>query len=618
MAKVRCINDFVWTPEPNSEQDDTPKKRVNRNINDPPAKTYTLPWLVKQDKKPLSKMKKYDVSELNRSTVHREFLHVKYCVISAEYVFSKLYRKCVKVQLDTLAYDDSEFRLEMSKWISSKRYRKHNSKPTKKHNSYIYTNNYIIFVDTVFRMVTLFDRYIKNLKNRRCEYENVVLINDISWTSIPRCHQMWNFETKSYCTREKIASMMIQDLKLISEIFLSSELDEFETFNTYLMKTFPELYHIDYFHPRARNIVVTREGKEKLHQRFMYLASLLQMQLSMKEIYLAWMVVFDVIAKRKNIQAFTMIEPWSKHNTPKIIIEHQYTERNKFAHGQWVGMVDRHEGKIDNVNTMNALGDWRRFKCKYSEITDKKLIQQIQDKRTAKSAGKQTKKRMTKIATVNVSSANNANVTSATSNVNDITAIQLPVRSATPMSKRVKRKKVKRKRAATPKPAMVQKKMYWHERYRNDSDVFDFNIIHIFSEQKCLFVTRKFVPYPNIFYFKSKAAHYPIASKKYSKCELDSGARLVKYTPHNRTLLSCFDDISRECAERVLDLNDGLRIMMFDDVKALYTNDTVGENVIRPDGFSEYDYSWITKEMIYDFMPDVITKFNKHYKTEVV
>lgn len=612
MARVRCINDFDWTPDPTVKEE--PKKKIKRNVNDPPAKDYTLPWLAKpkvKSEESLAKMKIHDVGELNRNTVHREFLHVKYCVISAEYLFSKLYRKCVRIQLDTLGYDDADFKSEMAQWLSSKRYRKHNSKPTKRHNSYIYTNNYIIFVDTVFRMVTLFDRYIKDLKSKRCECENIVLINDISWTSIPRCHQIWNFETKSYCTREKIASMMIRDLKLISETFWRDELDEFETFNTYLMKTFPEFYHIDYFHPKGRVISVTQEGKEKLRRRFMYLASLLQMQLTMKEIYLAWMMVFDVIAKRKNVNAFTMIEPWSKRNTPKIVIEHQYTERNKFDHGQWVGVVDRHEGKIDNVNTMNALGDWRRFKCKYSEITDKKLLQQIEINRASKSAGKQVKKKTAKIVTMNMNDAN-------TTSTNDIATIQLPTRAATPLSKRVKRKKGKRKRAATPKPMLIQKKRYWHERYRNDSDVFDFNIIHIFSGQKCLFITRKFVPYPNIFYFKSKAAHYPIMSKKYTKCELDSGARLVKYIPHNRTLLSCFDDVSRECAERVLDLNDSLRIMMFDDMKALYLNDSVGENVIRPDGYNDYDYSWITKEMIYEFMPDVIAKFNKHFKTEVV
>ena len=557
MAQVRCINDFEWRDEP--DMDDNEPKTMDNNTES------------------LSKMQVYDVSELNRSTVHREYLSVKYCVVSAEYVFNKLYRRCVRIQLDTLGYDDADFRCEMSKWISSKRYRRHNAKPEKRHNSYIYTNNYIIFVDTVFRMVTLFDRYISNIRNKRCVAEQIVLINDISWTSIPRCHQIWNFATKSYCTREKIASMMIQELKLISETFRNEELDEFETFNTYLMKSFPELYHIDYFHPEGKVLGVTREGKENIRKRFMYLASLLQMQLTMKEIYLAWMVTFDVLAKRKNINAFTMIEPWGRRNVPRIVLERQYTAVNIFKQDQWVGMKDRHEGKCDNVNAMNALSDWRQFKCKYTEV-------------------KQTAAKAPALATV-----------------------QKPKRAGTPTNKKVTRKRTKGKRAETPKITSAPKpKKLTMERYRNDSNVFNFNIIHIFCGQKCLFITRKFVPYPNIFYFKSKAAHYPIISKKYAKCELDTGARLIRYVPHNRTLLSCFDDINLECAERVLDLNDSLRVMMFDDMKALYTEDTVGPDVIRPDGYSEFDYSWITKEMIYEFMPDVITKFNKHFKTEVV
>lgn len=620
MSRVRCVNDFEWDdPEPEGEASNTPVKKPN-----------TLPWLVDSKlfaSEPLVPMVKYDIHMLNRSTIHKEFLHVKYCVISAEYLFNKLYHKCVKIQLDTFGYDDAEFKSELAKWLGSKRYRRHNPKPEKKRNSHIYTNNYVIFVDTVFRMVTLFDRYIKNMKKYRCEAEHIVLINDISWTSIPKCRMVYDFGTKTFCTREKIAWMMIRQLHLISETFRNCDLDEFETFNTYLMKAYPEMYHIDYFHPRGKVSSVTEEGREKIRKRMMDLAALLQMQLSMKEVYLAWMMVFDVLSKRKGITAFTMIEPWGKRNVPKLVLEHQYTESNRFVGGNWVGVRDRHAGKIDNVNAMNALGDWRQFKCKYIDLT-----------------GQNT----TSAANKGVKSTNTNSVKSTNTKDSNVKGVAAPMRTqrkramtptnkmaptTTPKSSKVstlkstggKRKKFTktiginkcepRRRAQTVKPTP---KPYIAQHYWNDSDVFNFNIIHIFNTQKCLFITRKFVPYTNVFYFKSKAPHYPIMSKKYHNCELDTSTKLVKYVPHNRTLLSCFDDINRECAERVLDLNDSLRVMLFDDMKALYVDDTVGEDVVRPDRYSEWDYSWITREMAYEFMPNVIVAFNKHFKTDVV
>lgn len=567
MSRFRISNDLVWADEEHEEEEDKGPKMC------------TLPWLVHSKllvKQPLVPMQLYSGKELHGNTAHKEFLQAKYGVISAEYLFGKLYKQCVWIQLDVFGYDDAEYKCELEKWTKSRRYRKHNKKPTKRPNSYMYTNNYVIFIDTVFRMIALFDRYIKDLSKYKCSIDNIVLINDINWTSIPRCHEVWNFASKTFCTRERIAANMIKQLKLISQTFKPDELDEFETFNSYLMKTFPELYHFDYYHPNFVTMCVTREGKEKLRKDFMYLAALLQVQLTMKEIYLAWTMVFDILSRRKGIHAFTMVEQWGKRNRPQILLEPVNTSYNKFVNGKWESLKDRHANKIDNTTIMNALCDWRRFKCKYEDVTPTYKVE------------------LFKVPSIK--------------------------RAATPAAKRcvIKRVPKMNKRAETPKHVKLPNRKYKQYHYRCTSDVFNFNIIHIFNKEKCLFFTRKFVPYDNVFYFRKTRAHYPISARKYSNCVLDTSTMLVRYKPHNKTLLSCFDDINKECAERILDMNDSLRVMLFDDLKTLYLHDSVGADVIRPDSFNEQDYFWLTKEMVCEFLPDVITRYNKIFKTEVL
>ena len=663
---VGITNDLSWI---NTELDSLKKEPIVYR-----ERPQRIPGRTKKSMK--VPMTPFPIEQLQRNSIHREKLHVKYVVISAEYMFNKLFKQCVKTQLDILGYDDAEYKMDLEKWLSSRRIRKKTPKPTKYRGSYMYTNNYVIFVDTVFRMVTLFDRYMKNMKDV-FGYENIVLIDDISWSSIPRPRPMWNFLTKTYCMRDKTAKLMMQQLRYLTLALPDIELEELIPFDNYLMRTFPEIYYVDMFHPKGKMKGMTTEGKFEARRRFLYLASLLQMQLSMKEVYLVWTEVFDILARRKRITTFTMVEQWGKHNRPHLIIDRVNTVHNKFRKGEWVGMTNTMDTKVNNITTMNELSDWKRFKGVLTGTKDDKsasrrttnnaahLAVQNIAKRSA-SAGARGSSRSgstgghnsnsgantggngnggirstdsmfsktvntwgigggsTNGTTNGTSSSNNgvyvreSNTGTITVDLDGTVTITPKPRQRGPNRYELWQEHVYTGVLANPDKLKRKKPNKLYTDYKPTSDVFDFNIIHIFNKENCVFITRKCVPYDHIFYYDFHKVYYPITCRKYVNCELDETVRLTKYVQHKRTLLSYFDDTNKECAEYMLDLNDGLYQMLFDDLDSLYKKDTVGKDVIRPDKYMEYDTSYVTYDMMAQLMGPLIARFNKKFKTEVL
>lgn len=501
----------------------------NSESDPPPPPRKRGGFLPPKEHVPLSvpDMEVFPSSKLTKNLISTDPVHAKNLVISAEFLFNHLFKQCTKIQLSTMSFDDSEYKLDLEHWnsLSTRRQRKF-PKPKKKHFTYIYTNNYIIFVDTIFRMLTLFDRYIKDLKRSTFKFDNIHLINDISYTSIPKTWAVYCMVTKTFVTREKIVGLIMKKIRTLSYILRPQDMEEFELLHLNLARIYPEFYNVDIYHPRDNIPFIKRKVKNQLRNELLYLVSLLQMQLNMKEIYLAWMMVFDIISRRKDIHTYTMIDKWSKHNRPMYISTRVDLTKNLFIDGEYLTTITKHSGHINNVTTMNELSNWIQFKHFVSD--------------------------------------------------------------------------------------------YRHHPYRTSSNVFNFNIIHLFRKHKTVFITRNFVPYDNIFYFNCRHMYYPVAGKKYSNCKLDTSFKLIPYKQHKRTLLDCFKDIEDSCFGRILDLNEGIYFMLFDDMKAMYVNDSIGENVVRPDSYEEREHDWLTFEMMEKFIPDIIRKFNEMFHWNVL
>ena len=287
------------------------------------------------------------------------------------------------------------------------------------------------------------------------------------------------------------------------------------------------------------------------------------------------------------VGAYTMVDKWNKVNKLKLILGKTNTVVNVFDGDKYVGMKDKRSN--NNINVMNELSDWIRYKVNNRS----KSVEKLTSVDGAVDDANNDVNNINDDVNVNVNNAAN----DITDNINDVANdkfVNINDNHKQPITS--------------------------HKRniYKPTSDIFDFNILHIFSSERTIFITRKCVPCDNIFYYNFHSLHYPITARKYANPILNNNTKLIKYKQHNRTLISCFDDVNRECADKVLDLNEGLYLVLYSDLKSIFVNNKVPDTVIRPERYREREHSWILREMMDGFIDDLVMRFNKRFKVNAM
>lgn len=213
-------------------------------------------------------------------------ISVKYIVISADTFFYHVYEICLDTQIDMFKCND-------------------------KKSNCIYLNNYIIFVDTILRMLTLSKNILNDIK-KIYKYETIILLNDIK--NVPKRYFVYSDKLNKYLPEDILYSISIQYLKKLSKYLPEDELSDYDSWEEYLCKRFKREYDFSLHHSRTK--FDDKIEKYKAINNFMHVVSLIQMQLTDKEKLIAWKYVFNELSKEKNVKAF---ECKNKIFDPKIM-----------------------------------------------------------------------------------------------------------------------------------------------------------------------------------------------------------------------------------------------------------------------------------------------------------
>lgn len=152
--------------------------------------------------------------------------------------------------------------------------------------------------------------------------------------------------------------------------------------------------------------------------------------------------------------------------------------------------------------------------------------------------------------------------------------------------------------------------------YKCKNNKFDYDIVHIFNDQKVVFITKECVFVDNVFYYDFTKLYYPAISWRKPRYEPDTNAKLIRYEPTNRRLISYFDDCQKECHGCIMDINDYMTTEIFRDLNNTYIKNIV--TVVQPDKFSETEYSWVTVDMYRDLLVRTIDTFNKLFNLKLI
>ena len=156
--------------------------------------------------------------------------------------------------------------------------------------------------------------------------------------------------------------------------------------------------------------------------------------------------------------------------------------------------------------------------------------------------------------------------------------------------------------------------------YECESGDFDYNITHIFSNQRTLFITDEYVNVENIFFYDHKNVYYPYSFNKLVLKDIpNEQAKIIKRIKRKKeidNLIDLFDICEAECNGKILDINSAYTLSVFSNVKKIYVEQKFDE--LMPDKIEETDYSWVTKDYYIDVIVEWINSFNKISKFKVI
>ena len=157
--------------------------------------------------------------------------------------------------------------------------------------------------------------------------------------------------------------------------------------------------------------------------------------------------------------------------------------------------------------------------------------------------------------------------------------------------------------------------------YECENGSFDYNIVYMFSNQRTVFITDKYVNVDNIFFYnnKNKSFYYPCSFKGCILKDVpNDSVKLIKRVKRNKEIskpLDLFDVCESECNGKILDINSAYTLSVFSNLRNLYVNKIFDE--LMPDKIDEREYSWIMKEFYIDPIYEWVHSFNKLSKFKI-
>lgn len=152
--------------------------------------------------------------------------------------------------------------------------------------------------------------------------------------------------------------------------------------------------------------------------------------------------------------------------------------------------------------------------------------------------------------------------------------------------------------------------------YKTSMQDFNYNILHVFDEQRTVVISKEKPPIDNIFYYDFNRLYYPAGLPTVKKFEPDETTQLIKWKSKMKPLIDYFKDCEDDCHGKILDINDYMTTEVFRDLNKSYIKNKL--DTVTADRFDEDEYSWITVDLYRELVSETVQRFNKLFDVKCV
>ena len=551
------------------------------------------------------------ITDSLKSSIVHDKIKSNHLIISANFFLNTIYSRCLNTQLRLYNFDP-KFIKETTDQKHQHHLHRYDKQKFVNFNTHrnICLNHYTLFIDTIFRCVSL---SILEL-NRLCERfgaKHIIFENDLTICTLPKKLKTWNKLTKSYMNNFQIYILVINRMRILSKLLCDDMLSDLNTWEQHLMKDF-HCYNFAMHYPEYRirekyqykdvgniyenidrwkkmaNTKYAKYAFKLLHETY-YLLGLTQEHLEPVEIYKIFEYTLDTLSKMKHIRVMNIRKHSGKHDVNmrgghdvnmymRASNANIHVDNSVDVHGQRMGQHTSVDNSVD-VHGQHTCAD---------NNTDMYM--------------------RASNANIYVDSTDYADILTQSASKDDS-----HVKSTRKSKYRRKHKNIKRpiNNVNTLRPLLTLK-LNTVPSY----ELFSYKIItQLPQHEKVIFISNQFVSYTNCFIFNFKHLYYPklILAQNY---DIASDHELVKYERSNMKIIDYYDFCNELCMDRILDCYDYMTMELFSHIERTYKYNTI--HTIKPNRFDMEDYGWITKELYQQFMPGVIAIFNNVFKAKCV
>lgn len=158
--------------------------------------------------------------------------------------------------------------------------------------TYMYINNYNIFLDTILRMLVMWKKLYLEWKRDHC-FEKIVIFHDYTIDDVPQKYKVWSYILNGDCNEEALFKSLMIKLKAARFYLTENEKDDYDIWMDLLCRKFPG--EVDFSWHYAERYYDDHVKKRKFVKDILLLIGLTQMQLSHTEIFHCWEYVLSVI-----------------------------------------------------------------------------------------------------------------------------------------------------------------------------------------------------------------------------------------------------------------------------------------------------------------------------------
>lgn len=191
----------------------------------------------------------------------------------------------------TLLIQASRFLSEVYYRVFALQQRVYNSHTNTNHG-YVYLDNYLLTVDTLFRLFVSARDDIRKLV-KRFSVERVVLIDDVQTDNVPKFHRVYNFRCRKWFSYEGLKRSAINALARYRHFVRNDTLANYEAYMETFVEQFPE--HVHYSLYDARHREYDHYVAKVFKRRFITHMQLSQMQLTPIQLVATFHAVCDML-----------------------------------------------------------------------------------------------------------------------------------------------------------------------------------------------------------------------------------------------------------------------------------------------------------------------------------